>query len=94
MINYNFKKFGREPWSSGQVRRLTTERTWFRILAPDTSWNASNASKEEENKRNKGSKMGYTKEYFTNKNYYLIGDSNLSTAIAPIAMEDMKTGVA
>ena len=34
-LRYN-KKIGREPWSSGYGRRLTFQRSWVRILAPDT----------------------------------------------------------
>ena len=30
--------------SSGQKRRLATERYWVRILGPDTRWNVNEAS--------------------------------------------------
>ena len=33
-----FIKFGREPWSSGYVRRLMFQRSWVWIPAPDTGW--------------------------------------------------------
>ena len=29
---------GREPWSSGYGSRLTFQRSWVRIPAPDTGW--------------------------------------------------------
>ena len=32
------KKSGREPWSSGNGRRVTSKRSWVRILAPNSGW--------------------------------------------------------
>ena len=32
------RNVGREPWSSGYGRRLTFQRSWVRIPAPDTGW--------------------------------------------------------
>ena len=29
---------GREPWSSGNWKRLTSQRSWVRILAPYAGW--------------------------------------------------------
>ena len=47
LVNKSFKSYfglpkyediGREPWYSGYGRRLTFQRSWARIPAPDTGW--------------------------------------------------------
>ena len=37
-VYQRFLNVGREPWSSGYGKRLTFQRSWVRILAPDTGW--------------------------------------------------------
>ena len=36
--NKRMRLLGREPWSSGYGSRLTFQRSWVRIPAPDTGW--------------------------------------------------------
>ena len=35
---------GKEPWSSGQGKRLATDRSWVQILMPNNRVNVSKAS--------------------------------------------------
>ena len=35
---YHDKEITLEPWSSGYGSRLTFQRSWVRIPAPDTGW--------------------------------------------------------
>ena len=76
--------FGREPWSSGYGRWLTFQRSWVRILAPDTGWTWHFSHwfvvkivclfEKTENKRKRGRGWPIFKK---TKNIYLCGLSSL-----------------